>query len=136
MIVVDTNVIAYMTFISHHSATVNSLHEHNPVWEAPMLWRSEFLNVISLYYRKNLIDEREALDALEYAERLISKRERQISSSAVIELIVRSKCSSYDCEFVALAKELGTKLVTYDKQILTEFPSIALKPEDYLAQVK
>ena len=52
MIVVDTNIIVYMTFATQYSSVVSSLHEKNSVWEAPLLWKSEFLNVLSLYYRK------------------------------------------------------------------------------------
>jgi len=37
-----------------------------------------------------------------------------------------STCSAYDCEFVALAKRLNTKLVTADKKILKEFSGIAV----------
>jgi predicted nucleic acid-binding protein len=134
MIVVDTNIIAYMTFATEYSSVVKSLHQYNPVWEAPLLWKSEFLNILSLYHRKKLIDDKETLKALDFAERLIGSREHRIPSQGVLELIFRSTCSSYDCEFVGLAEKLNTKLITYDKKILHEFPSIALRPEDYLAQ--
>lgn len=136
MIVVDTNILSYMTFATEYSARVNSLHEHDPVWEAPVLWRSEFLNVLALYNRKNLIDYQDMLSALDFAERLIGTREHKVSSPDVIDVIVNSSCSSYDCEFIILAKSLGTYLITYDKKLLLEFPSIALKPEDYLTQFK
>lgn len=136
MIVVDTNVIAYLIFATPYSGAVTSLHKHNPHWEAPVLWKSEFLNVLSLYYRKKLIDPSEAQYAFDYAERLMGKNDHLVSAPAIFELIMNSGCSSYDCEFVALASELDTNLITYDKQILTEFPAIAMKPDDYLAQVK
>jgi predicted nucleic acid-binding protein len=136
MIVVDTNIIAYMTFATEHSTTVSSLHEKNSVWEAPLLWKSEFLNILSLYYRKRLIDYQESLDALGFAERLIGPREHKVDAQAVIECLINSTCSSYDCEFVALAENLGTKLITYDKKIIKDFPAVALEPEAYLAQFK
>lgn len=136
MIVVDTNIIAHMTFATDHSPVVSSLHAHDPVWEAPILWKSEFLNVLALYYRKKLIDVEESLKALDFAERLIGLREHRISSPDVLNLIIRSSCSAYDCEFVGLAEKLDTKLVTYDKKILREFPSFAVTPEDYLNQLR
>ncbi|NDG42863.1 MAG: VapC toxin family PIN domain ribonuclease, partial [Betaproteobacteria bacterium] len=37
-----------------------------------------------------------------------------------------SDCSAYDCEFIALAIKLNTKLVTVDKKLLREFPTRAI----------
>ena len=39
---------------------------------------------------------------------------------------------AYDCEFVALADDLRLPLITTDKKILSEFPSVALSIADYL----
>jgi len=43
----------------------------------------------------------------------------------VLDLVASSTCTAYDCEFVALARELAVPLVTTDKQILRDFPAIA-----------
>jgi len=40
----------------------------------------------------------------------------------------------YDCEFVALAKQINTQLIAQDKKILHEFPAIAISIEDFLAR--
>ena len=134
MIVVDTNIVAYMTFPSTYSSVVGLLHQKNPVWEAPLLWKSEFLNVISLHYRKGLINYEEGLHALDFAERLIGSREHQVAAKAIIDTIISSTCSSYDCHFIVLARQLGTQVLTYDKKMIREFPEIALTPEAYLEQ--
>ena len=133
MIVVDTNIIAYMTFETRHSAMVTLLHQKDPVWEVPSLWKSEFLSILALYSRKGLIDYQESLSALDFAERLISSREHKVSPRDVLDAVADSSCSSYDCEFLALAGKLGTKLITYDKKMQEEFPKTALSPEAYLA---
>ena len=136
MIVVDTNIIAYMTFATQYSANVSSLHEQNSLWEAPSLWKSEFLSVVSLYYRKGLINHQESLQALDFAERLIGTREHKVLGKAVIDTVVNSTCASYDCEFIVLAERLDTKLITYDKKLIQEFEGIAITPEVYLASFK
>lgn len=132
MIVVATSIIASMTFPTRHSQSVQALHERNPVWEAPLLWKTEFLNVLSLYYKKQLIGYEDAFNALDFAERLIGPRGHIVPAKAVAETAIRSGCSSYDCEFIALAAQLGTKLITYDKKLVREFPEFALTPEAYL----
>jgi predicted nucleic acid-binding protein len=121
-----------MTFKSEKSPEVEILHEYDPSWEVPILWRSEFLNVLSLYYKKKLIDYSEVIDSLEFAEKLIGDREHDVSSLGIIDLFTKCVCSSYDCEFISLAKTLNTKLITFDNQILKEFPDFAIKPQDYL----
>lgn len=136
MIVVDTNVITYMTFGSNHSAAVSELYAYDPAWEVPLLWKSEFLNVLALYHSKKIISRDEALKALNFAERLIGSREHRVSAYDILRLTFQSTCSSYDCEFVALSENLSAKLMTYDTKILSQFSTLALTPEDYLAQAK
>ncbi len=134
MIVVDTHIIAYMTLPGQHSSAVNTLHEKDSVWEAPALWKSEFLNVLGHYFRKGIISHSDGLNALDFAERLIGRREHQLDARQVMEIMRDSTCSSYACEFVVLAKQLDTRLITYDKKLLSEFSRLALTPEQYLEQ--
>ena len=44
------------------------------------------------------------------------------NSLRVFELVRDSDCSAYDCEFIALAARLQTRLVTMDKKLLRAFP--------------
>jgi len=57
---------------------------------------------------------------------LMKGREYEVASFQVLKLVASSDCSGYDCEFVALAEDLGSSLVTVDKKILKEFPQIAV----------
>jgi len=53
MIVVDTNIIAYLYLESGRSEQVERLLEKDTQWSAPLPRRSEFRNVLALYIRKN-----------------------------------------------------------------------------------
>ena len=55
MIVLDTNVISYFYLTSEYSALAEQLFLKNSSWAAPLLWRSEFRNVLSFYLRKEII---------------------------------------------------------------------------------
>lgn len=50
--------------------------------------------------------------------------EHALSAHAVLELVARTKCTAYDCEYAALAISLGTVLVTEDKTLLAALPKV------------
>ncbi len=135
MIVVDTNVISYFYLPSSFDVSVDQLQTTEPEWAAPILWKSEFRSVLTLYIRKQLLSLDYALKIMEEAESMMHDTGFEIASLRVLSLVTRSNCSSYDCEFVALAQQLNTKLITQDKKILQEFPDNALSIDDYLSSL-
>ncbi len=54
-----------------------------------------------------------------------------VDTAEVLSLAAESGCSAYDCEFVALARNLGVSLVTSDREVLKAFPAIAVPLERY-----
>ena len=133
MIVVDTNVIAYLYLPTEFTEQAEQLLEQEPVWTAPLLWRNEFRNVLALYLRRQLIGFEKALQLQMEAETLMSENEYEIDSFDVMKLVRESRCSAYDCEFVALATHLRTTLVTMDQSILREFPNTAVSLTSFLS---
>jgi predicted nucleic acid-binding protein len=73
----------------------------------------------------------DALLLVAEAESLLSGSEYRVESGRVLSLVAVSPCSAYDCEFVALALELGVSLVTSDRQVLEAFPSIAVALDSF-----
>jgi len=131
MIVVDTNVIASMWVPNDMDEWVYKVLKKDDGWVAPLLWRSEFRNVLSIYLRKDILEFSVVLQAIEEAEQLMDANEFEVNSTQVMSLVSNSSCSAYDCEFVALADDLNVPLVTFDKKILREFPDIAIHPEEF-----
>jgi predicted nucleic acid-binding protein len=125
MIVVDTNIIAYLYLTSDHSTQAEQALLKDPLWVAPLLWRSELRSVLALYIRKKLLSLADAQQVMEEALRLMQGREYEVASHQVLSLAAASTCSAYDCEFVALAKDLDIPLITVDRQILSQFPDVA-----------
>lgn len=132
MIVVDTNILIHFYFPSEFSEFSEKVFLKDPNWIAPILWRSEFKNVILGFYRKNIIDFNKAIEAIEKAENRMQGGEHSVSSLLVMDLAKETKCTSYDCEFVALAKVKEIKLVTWDGDLLSEFPQISLSPKKFI----
>ncbi len=75
MIVVDTNILAHFWLPSDQTELCEQLFQWDPDWVAPILWKSEFRNVVILYMRKKLIDLPEALQISEKAENQMKDRE-------------------------------------------------------------
>jgi predicted nucleic acid-binding protein len=126
VIVVDTNIVAYLYLPGDRTEQAEALLESEPEWAAPVLWRSEFRNILAGYIRRKAITFAQACTLQDEAESLLAGAEFEVDSSAVLELVRDSNCSAYDCEFIALAIKLDTKLVTADKKLLLEFPTRAV----------
>lgn len=131
MIVVDVNVIAYLLIDGEHTRAIEVVFAVDPEWSAPMLWRSEWRNVLAGYFRRGAMDQAKVLENIRAAEALLSGREHMPDGEHVIELVSRSTCSAYDCEYVAVAEALDIPLVTADRRILRDFPTLARSPETF-----
>jgi hypothetical protein len=94
-----------------------------PDWAAPILWKSEFRSILAGYLRRRVLSFEQVFSVQRDAEDMLSGFEYDVDSLAVLGLVRSSKCSAYDCEYVALAMQLDTRFVTMDKQILRAFPS-------------
>lgn len=126
MIVVDTNVLAYLYLPGEYTAAAEALLERDPEWAVPILWRSEFRNILAGYLRRKILTFEQAYSLQREAEDLLEGSEFEVDSLAVLELVRESDCSAYDCEFVALAMKLDSKLVTTDGKLLRAFPKRAV----------
>lgn len=126
MIVVDSNVLAYLYLPGEHTAAAERLLERDPDWAAPVLWRSEFRNILAGYLRRGSLTFDQAHALQREAEELLADFEFEVDSLQVLELVRDSDCSAYDCEFVALALQLETQLVTMDGKLLRAFPQNAV----------
>jgi len=107
------------------------LLEEIPTWVAPLLWRSEFRNILALYLRKKILPLEDAIGIIQEAELLMKGNEYAVSSSKVFYLVNQSNCSAYDCEFVALAQDLHIPMLTMDKKILKYFPQTAFRLDQF-----
>ena len=133
MIVTDTNLIVYLYVQGQHTGPAEGVFRRDPRWVAPLLWRSELRNSLVGLVRRRVLDLDKAARIASDAERLLAGSEYSVTSSSVLQLALRSGCSAYDCEFVALAMDLEVKLVTTDGQVLKAFPNTAVSPEDFAA---
>jgi predicted nucleic acid-binding protein len=130
VIVVDTNVLGYLWVPGERTEAARAVLRSDPEWSAPLLWRSEFRNLLATLVRTGKLEPQVALAAAHSAEAQMENWEHAVSTEDVLRLAGASGCSAYDCEFVALAEALGVRLVTADRKVLRAFPGLALGLEE------
>lgn len=131
MIVADTNLIVYLFITGDQTALAQKVLDKDPQWIVPPLWQSEFRNVLASYIRRGM--------TLQQAKRIMANaiqtlEHRQVipTTEEILDLIAESECTAYDCEFIALARQLSIILVTADKQLLKQFPDFAISLEEFV----
>ena len=131
MIVADTNLIAYLLVDGPFTKEAQAVYEKDPDWVAPSFWRSEFRNVLVLSLRCGVMSFTEALEVMEDADLLMGRKNRDSASYRILRLAADSGCAAYDCEFVALALDLGVPLVTEDRALIEKFKPTAVSMKTF-----
>ena len=126
MIVVDTNVVAYLWLPGDMTAAAEQALRQDAEWAVPLRWRSEFRSILTGAVRHKKLSLDRATTMAAAAEDHLRNREFAVDSGHVLELADASGCTAYDCEFVALAADLGVRLITPDRAILRAFPALAV----------
>ncbi len=134
MIVADTNLVAALILGGPDCTTAQKVLTRDPEWAAPVLWRSEFLSVLSAHMRQRGLTIADAMRAYELATALFAGREFAIPGARILEIVAATRLSAYDAEYVALARSLGTALITADRQVLRECSDSAVSAASFLTR--
>ncbi len=125
MIVADTNITAYLALRSPYSELAIKLYARDPHWIVPVLWRSEIIHVLMKHINHSLMTLSQAMLRLGRLEAVIEDQLYEVTAADVLKLAEHSGSSSYDCEFVVLARQMNCQLVTMDKKLVKAFPESA-----------
>jgi predicted nucleic acid-binding protein len=61
MIVVDSNVLAYLYLPGDYTEAEERLYQRDTAWHAPVLWRSGFRNILVGYMRRGVLTPEQAI---------------------------------------------------------------------------
>jgi len=123
---------AEMVVAEEATLLIKDVFQKDADWRAPVLWRSEFRSVLAFYLQHMDLKLEDAVELMDLALALMKGGEYEVRSSDVLRFASQSKCSAYDCEFMTLAEDLQSPLVTTDRQILKAFPALTLSPDQFL----
>jgi predicted nucleic acid-binding protein len=126
--VVDTNVVAALMLPTAANADVAELLRQDSDWRLPPLWRSAFRQVLLKVVRAALATPEQALALWQKALERFELNELPVDGQQVLALAIATGCSTYDAEFVVLARQLNCTLLTFDRKLLQLFPDLARKP--------
>ena len=133
MIVADTNLLVALWAGGRQAAVAEAVRRRDARWVAPRLWRSEFRNAILGMTKARLLTSDLALTLASDVEEAMANHEYDVVTRDVLTLALRSGCTAYDCEYVALAHALDVPLVTFDGDVRRAFPARAVAPEIFVA---
>lgn len=132
MIVADCSIIAPLFIETTETVQARAVFAHDPDWVMPALWRSELRSVARKYILFRALPVELAIRELMHAEKVFAESDRAVACADVLRIVLRSRCSAYDAEYLALAEGLGLPLVTEDRRLTELFPGLAVTPERYL----
>lgn len=135
MVVIDTTVFAYALLGEPaHKDEALAVLAKAPEIAVPDLFFAEFANVVWKWVQANRLPIDEGVVTLATCEPLIAS---VVGGSVLWEPALLVSCEKahpvYDSFYIALARRLGTKVVTYDKRMLSKFSDDAMAPSRFLS---
>jgi predicted nucleic acid-binding protein len=134
MIVADASLLANLLIPGLDAPLAEAVMRRDHHWNSPLLWRYEVKNVLVKYIRAEGITEMIADNLMTRALRAMISENREAASSETIRTALEFRISSYDAEYVALARSLGVPLVTFDKKLARAAGGIACLPAEFIGR--
>lgn len=132
MVVVDTNVLAYLLLEGPQTAAARALFDVDPDWRSEPFILVEFANVLATTVRVRRLALGTAMVAYEDARRVLEPGLREAPARDVLTLADQFSISAYDARFIAVARALGGKLVTEDARLRKAAPRLTQSLADVL----
>jgi predicted nucleic acid-binding protein len=122
VVLVDTNVLAYLMLEGDRTSAAQELFELDADWRSEAVIMVEFSNVLTTYVRTKVLSRDQGLKLLAGAEKLVPVL-TSVQNARALEVATQFGISAYDARFVALAIQMKVKLVTEDAKLRAAVPS-------------
>ena len=125
MIVVDTNVLAYLLIEGDRTADAQALRLADPDWRSDPFLLIEFSNLLATQVKAQALSAAQAEALLETAAQQIAEW-IEAPHEEVLALAIDRQISAYDARFIACARRLGAPLVTEDSRLRAATPGLSV----------
>lgn len=133
MLLVDTNVVAYLLIDGDHTEAAQELRRRDPDWRSEAFLLVEFTNVLASSIATRRMSNTLAEDILSEAITLLDGKLVRIAHASVLSIAVRYRVTAYDGCFLALAQQLDRPLVTEDAKLRAAVPKLTQSLAEALA---
>ena len=123
MVVVDTNVLAYLLVEGDRTKEAQALFARDSDWRSEAFLLVEFSNVLATYRRMGALSGRQTESLLAEAARRMREL-LNVPNLQALRCAERFAVSAYDARFLAVADTLGAKLVTEDTKLRAAAPAL------------
>lgn len=134
MIVADANLLVYLLVPGPSTQDAERVRAREKIWIAPPLLRYELMNVLARHVKGGQITRDEAARSAKRGLAMVELSVLKPDPVTLLTLVAQSGCSTYDLEYVWLAEETDSPLVTADQEVLDAFPDVAVSISDFAAQ--
>jgi predicted nucleic acid-binding protein len=133
MVVIDTNIIAPLYVRSVRTEAVERLFARDAVWRTEPIALIELSNVLLSYERSHYITAAIGRDCLTRAAAFLQPHLFRVSHEAALDTALHYHVTAYDARFLAVASQLGSRLVTEDAKLRSAAPQLTQSLEEALA---
>jgi predicted nucleic acid-binding protein len=134
VLLVDTNIVAYLLIDGDHTGGAQDLRRRDPDWRSEAFLLVEFTNVLASSIATKRMSNTLAGHILSEAITLLDGKLVRIAHPSVLSIAVRYRVTAYDGRFLALAQQLGSRLVTDDTKLRSAAPDLTQSLSEALVQ--
>ena len=133
MIAVDSNVLAYLVVHSRQTPEAYALLERDSDWHSDVFALVELTNVLATAMRVRQLALPKAARALAEAQSVIEAGLHAVTHADALAVAARFGISAYDARYIAVARDLGVRLVTEDARLRRAAPALTQSLAEALA---
>lgn len=121
----------YLLIAGEFTADAERVRARDKRWMVPLLFRSEFLNVLSSHVRFLNMPRDTAIKVFRRGIAMVKFADDEPDETAILNLSSATNCTTYDAELVHLSEQLDVPLVTEDLALLRAFPDRAVRLSEF-----
>jgi predicted nucleic acid-binding protein len=133
MLLVDTNIAVYLLIDGYHTPAAQQLRARDPDWRSEVFLLVEFTNILASSIATKRMTIPLARDFLAKSTALFAGKLGRVTHEGALAAAIRFNVTAYDARFLALAHQVGARLITEDAKLRAAAPALTQSLAEALA---